>query len=215
MKQVMHRTGDGQVKSVLSEIEGLSFVENPLDFFLILARYKFAMRFLKKSDVVLDVGCGLGIGGVLLSKSCKSVTAIDQDEDVIKKNMSSYSSIANLSFSAVDLTQGSTLTGSYDAVVAMDVIEHIKPEFTNTFLSNISSLTKDDGFAVIGTPNIHSQQYASAKRKESHYREFEPDELQDILEKYYRRVFLFSMTDETISTSFSKMAWYLIALCVK
>ena len=36
----------------------------------------------------------------------------------------------------------------------------------------------------------------------------------DILEKYFKNVFLFSMNDEVVHTGFSKMAHYLICLCV-
>ena len=34
-------------------------------------------------------------------------------------------------------------------------------------------------------------------------------------EYFFQRVFLFSMTDEVVSLSFPKMAWYLMAICVK
>ncbi len=36
-------------KNMLTFIEGISYQESPLDFFILLARYKFASRFLKKS----------------------------------------------------------------------------------------------------------------------------------------------------------------------
>ncbi len=59
--QKLFRTADGQVKEMLSHVEGISFRESPLDFFILLARYKFGVRFLKKSHRVLDAGAVMGM----------------------------------------------------------------------------------------------------------------------------------------------------------
>ena len=48
MSQNLFRNPDGSVRNVLENVEGIVFNENPLDFFIILARYKFGTRFIKK-----------------------------------------------------------------------------------------------------------------------------------------------------------------------
>ena len=61
MKQNLFRNKDGTIREILDNIEGISFKNSPLDFFILLARYKFAMRFLRKNHKVIDVGYGHGL----------------------------------------------------------------------------------------------------------------------------------------------------------
>ena len=73
MSQNLFRNPDGSIRNVLENVEGIVFNENPLDFFIILARYKFGTRFIKKNHKVIDVGCGHGLGFVFLSKYAKEI----------------------------------------------------------------------------------------------------------------------------------------------
>lgn len=212
----LFRSQDGDaVKKMLSEVEGISFRENPLDYFILLARYKFAARFIKKNQIALDAGCGQGNGTIFLSKFAGSVVGADADQELVAKNSTEYANIPNVSFKLMNLLDGASIHESFDAVVSMDVIEHFKREQTEIVAENYAKLTKSGGFAIIGTPNIVSQPFASARRRATHIHEFEPSEFEGLLSKHFRNVFLFSMTDEVVSTSFPKLAWYLMALCVK
>lgn len=211
----LFRNEQGELKEMLGHVEGISFRESPLDFFILLARYKFAARLLHKTEHVLDAGCGHGHGSAFLSKFAGSVTGADFDADLVANAAKSYSDIPNLNFRTIDLLNLKSDLGTYDAVVSMDVIEHFTADQVDTVASNYSKLTKEGGFAAIGTPNIASQPYASKRRRDTHLHEFEPDEFEKLLAKHFRKVFLFSMTDEVVSLSFPKMAWYLMALCVK
>ncbi len=203
------------VKPMLNEVEGISFNESPLDFFILLARYKFAARFIKKNHRVLDIGCGHGHGSVFLSRFGQHVTGADFDEGLVTSNRQQHAGRPNLSFEQLDLLKKPDPAKNYDVVVSMDVIEHFTKSQTEVVAANYAQLTAPGGFAVIGTPNIASQPYASARRLATHIHEFEPNEFESLLGQHFRNVFLFSMTDEVVSTSFSKMAWYLMALCVK
>lgn len=211
----LFRDKGGKIKPILSDIEGISYSESPLDFFILLARYKFAARLLKKTDFVLDAGCGHGLGTVFLSKFAKHVTGADLDKKLILRNKNEYKKIKSVDFEQLNLLDVSTYKKQYDAVISMDVIEHFTKDDTEKVARNYAELTQNDGFAVIGTPNIISRPFASKRRKLTHLHEFEPEELQISLSKYFKRVFLFSMTDEVISLSFPKLAWYLMALCIK
>ena len=215
MKTKLFRDKDGQVKKMLSYVEGISYRESPLDFFILLARYKFAARLIKKTDKVLDAGCGHGHGTVFLSKFAKEVVGADQDGELVASNAEDYADIKKIRFTQLDLLDVSRHKQKYDAVVSMDVIEHFTQEQTVTVAQNYSRLVKKGGFAVIGTPNKASWDYASARRKSTHIHEFAPEEFETLLSRYFTRVFLFSMTDEVASLSFPKMAWYLMAICTK
>jgi 2-polyprenyl-3-methyl-5-hydroxy-6-metoxy-1,4-benzoquinol methylase len=210
----LFRDEEGNVKQMLTDVEGITFRESPLDFFVLLARYKFAIRFLKKTDHVLDVGCGHGNGTSFLSKFAGKVTGADIDRQLVEHNRQQIVQ-DNVDFAELDLLNVSQHQKQYDAVISMDVIEHFTKEQTEIVAQSYSDLTKDSGFALIGTPNKASQQYASKRRLQTHLHEFDPDEYEELLSKYFKRVFLFSMTDEVVSTSFPKLSWFLMALCVK
>ena len=214
--QKLFRNNLGDIKEILSGIEGYNFREDPLSFFILLARYKFATRFIKKSHKVIDAGCGHGQGSIFLSKYANEVTGGDFDDELIKKNNNDFSEIKNLKFKKLDLANiSSNHKNKYDVVVSMDVIEHFKKKDVGTIAKNYSNLLKKDGFAIIGTPNVASKKFASKRRLSSHPFEFDYDFFEDTLSKAFKNVFVFTMTDEIVSTQFPKMSWYLMAICTK
>lgn len=216
MEHQLFRDKVGNVKSMLTDVEGISYKDSPIDFFILLARYKFAARLLRKNQRVIDVGCGKGYGSVFLSKYAQSVVAVDQDEDLILQNSTEHSNEKSLEFKTMDLLSPSKdLLGQYDALVSMDVIEHFHKEDIPKAVENYSKLLKDDGFAIIGTPNIASRGFASQRRIDTHPFEFDADGFENTLKKSFKNVFLFSMTDEIVSTQFNGLSWYLMALCTK
>lgn len=213
--QKLFRDQTGNVKKLLSFVEGITFQDNPLDFFILLARYKFLIRFLKKTDRVIDVGCGHGLGTVFLSKYAKEVIGADVDENLIKKNNSEYKKISNIKFEKLDLLEDKKSREKFNVLISLDVIEHFTKEQTEIVAKNYANLIEEDGFAIIGTPNIASKPYASQRRLDSHIHEFTYDEFEELLNRNFKRVFIFSMTDEIVSTTFPKMSWYFMALCIK
>ncbi|MBT8608422.1 class I SAM-dependent methyltransferase [Polynucleobacter paneuropaeus] len=212
----LFRGSAGEVKNMLADYEGYSYRDNPFDFYIILSRYKFAMRLLKKTHVIGDVGCGKGYGSVFLARHVKEVVALDYDEDLLRVNSGENIAVENLSFRKFDLLKPDvSLNGKFDAIVSMDVIEHFKRDKVDGVIAAYKNLLKDDGFAIIGTPNIASRPFASQRRLATHEFEYTPEEFEGDLAKHFKNVFLFSMTDEIVSTQFNKLSWYLMALCVK
>ena len=216
MSQNLFRNSDGSIRNILDNVEGIVFNESPLDFFIILARYKFGTRFIKKTHKVIDVGCGHGLGSVFLSKYANEIIGVDLDKDLVETNNSNYKKIKNLQFKEFDLLKPSkSFANKFDVVVSMDVIEHFKKNKLGTVVDSYYNLLNSDGFAIIGTPNIASRPYASQRRLDTHEFEFTRDEFEKTLSKKFKNVFIFSMTDEVVSTSFPNMAWYFVAICTK
>lgn len=212
----LFRDSSGRIKELLSKIESTSYKECPLDFFILLARYKFAARLITMNDRVLDAGCGQGIGSVFLSTFAHSVVGVDVDKKLVDYCGEAYKEIENLSFLIMDLRKvRGPKNNQFDVIVCLDVIEHFTYKDAEKVIKNIWSLIREGGFAVIGTPNKFSRKFASPRRKAVHILEYDYNSFKSLLEKQFKRVFIFSMTDEVVSLSFPKLAWYLVALCIK
>jgi 2-polyprenyl-3-methyl-5-hydroxy-6-metoxy-1,4-benzoquinol methylase len=212
----LFRDIEGNPKEMLSFEEGIAFKESPLDFFILLARYKFASRFIKKGHKVLDMGCGKGYGSVFLASTALEVVGGDYDQDLLALNNIEHASTKNLRFEHIDLLDPEkSLLEKFDVVVSMDVIEHFEKDSISLAASNYAKFLKPGGFAIIGTPNVASRPFASERRLASHPFEFDAQGFEGELSNHFRNVFLFSMTDEVVSTSFPGLSWYLMALCTK
>ena len=51
---------------------------------------------------------------------------------------------------------------------SLDVLEHIAPDQEARFLSNMVAPLKPKGVAIIGTPSLESQTYASVHSRQGH-----------------------------------------------
>ena len=67
--------------------------------------------------------------------------------------------------------------------------------------------------AVIGSPSLQSQTYASLASKAGHVNCKDGKEFQRVMLRHFDNVFLFSMNDEVVHTGYHPMAHYLLAVC--
>ena len=156
---------------------------------------------------VLEVGCSDGYGSRIVRQHVSSLDAMDIDEHAIsvaKKNMSARWPIR---FFHGDILQRSR--PGFDAVYCLDVFEHIKQE--SRFLSSLRECAQ---VAIIGTPSLESQKYASKHSLAGHVNCKSGEDFKKSLENHWRQVFVFSMNDEVVHTGFYPMAHYLIGLAV-
>ena len=202
----------------LGPIHADSIVRDPKHLGFVLARYKFAAKMMPRCRHIVEVGCGEGIGTLMLLADTKArVTAMDFDETQIDYAVQHVLPRGKdrVTFLRQDLIAAPYSGDLADGLVSLDVIEHIDPQEEDTFLRHSLACLEPNGIAVIGTPNLYAHQYASANSQRGHINVFDADRLASTMERYFRRVFLFSMNDEIVHTGFHKMAHYLIALCVK
>ena len=185
--------------------------KSPRRLLHLLSYYKFAAKMIGAKKRVLEVGCSEGFGSVLLAERATSVLGVDLDADAIAVATASVGSDV-LQFRVADfLTED---LGPFDAAVSLDVIEHIFPEHEDAFVARIAGALTERGVAVVGTPNITSDQYASAISREGHVNLFTAERLSELMERHFGNVFMFSANDEMVHTGFSPLAHYHIALCV-
>ncbi|OQW46805.1 MAG: methyltransferase type 11 [Proteobacteria bacterium SG_bin7] len=175
----------------------------------LLSYYKFAAKMIGNDKKVMDVGCSEGFGSVILAEFAREFVGVDIDAAAISHAQGSLGS-AKVSFKHADFLKADL--GVFDAVTCFDVIEHIYPENEDTFLSRITAHLNSDGMAVVGTPSITSDQFASPWTKEGHVNLYSGERLKTSLERHFKKVVIFSANDEVVHTGFWPMAHYLIGV---
>jgi 2-polyprenyl-3-methyl-5-hydroxy-6-metoxy-1,4-benzoquinol methylase len=164
-------------------------------------------------DDVLEIGCGDGFGTALVSEVVKPIKAIDLDSRQIEQNIETNPYAKKIEFLKHDIL-GGPVDVKCDAVFSLDVLEHIEKEYEFRFITNITASLKSDGVCILSMPSLEGQAYASPLSKICHVNCKTGDEFKNLMEKFFRRVFIFSMNDEVLHTGFHSMSHYLIALCV-
>ena len=127
---------------------------NPLIKWLFWKRLHAVMDYLEQGapyQRALDFGCGSGVMLPFLSRICTQVVAADVDLlplDRMKSHMSLASSVQEWDLSSTALT--SAQAGSFDLIIALDVLEHVKD--LPTTLTELLRLLKSGGRLVISGP---------------------------------------------------------------
>lgn len=174
-----------------------------------LSYYRFAASLIGEDKRVLEVGCNEGLGTHFLSHECGFAKGVDFDENAINTAKSNWEDPHTIFTTQDALTMQEE---AFDAVVSFDVIEHIHPENAPTFLSSIAGSLKRSGLAVIGTPSLISQNYASEVSRQGHINCYEGEKLSEAMQEHFYHVLMFSAHDEVIHTGFLPLAHYLIAI---
>ena len=99
-------------------------------------RYRFASRFVRPTDTVTDLACGVGYGTDVLSEACASAVGMDRSSAAIRYARKHYKG----SFRVADLF---TVNAQTDVVVSFETVEHIPAplEKTITHLLSVSKRT--------------------------------------------------------------------------
>ena len=118
-------------------------------------RFRTVERLLPKPlGQVLDLGCGPGTFLGRLEEPFADGLGIDLADPQIEYARRTYAR-SGLSFRQGDVRE---LVGgsSFDAVVSVEVIEHLPPAEANGFLRTIWSLLRPGGTVILTTPNYRS-----------------------------------------------------------
>lgn len=208
---------DYDMEHVYGGMSRWAYEDDPKRLCFTLARYKHTAKLLEGFGRVLEVGCADGFGTRIVRQHVGSLVAIDDDERSIAEAKLAHSERwpvhferANLEADLLDLVSRHTAAAlEFDAVYALDVIEHISPD--DDFLRAMAQAAP---VAVIGTPSLESQLHASRLSRLGHVNCYSGPGLRKRLLLFWSNVFLFTMHDEILGTSFPHMAQYLLALCV-
>ncbi len=205
----------------LAEKQGLSqfglmsnFIwhDDPKRLLFVLSRYKFVAKMMSGRYNVLEIGCADAFFTRMVRQEVKKLTAVDFDPLFVEDAKKHMDPKWNFDCRIHDILKR-PVEGKFDGAYSLDVIEHISKKDENKFISNIVSSLNPEGIAIIGTPSIQSQAYASEGSKEGHINCKDHKELKELMSQFFHNVFIFSMNDEVVHTGFYPMAHYLFALC--
>lgn len=171
-----------------------------------LARYKFIGRQIRKTWDVLEIGCGTGYGSNFLSQFAKTVNACELDTSLLVRAKEKFVK-PNLTYSDAPVLE------QYDAVVCLEVIEHMTKDYAYKLLDTLDKHLKPGGLLFISTPR--KIENPSDNRKKYHLHEYTAQEFVSILEERFTNALLFSQNDEIISTQNPDNAWNYMAVCFK
>lgn len=139
-------------------------------------------------QVILDAGCGTGIGTNILARDARSIWGIDSMADNIKFADQLFGNM-HVKFDVMDLTNMPNREfARFHQIVCIDVIEHIADyqkalDTLKTFMK--PGITK----LWISTPNRNNELLSKEKpNNEFHVREWSIGEFYDILTKNFKYV---------------------------
>ncbi|MGO4913029.1 class I SAM-dependent methyltransferase [Leeuwenhoekiella sp. W20_SRS_FM14] len=113
----------------------------------------------QNSKSILDIGCGLGWSSHEFAKHFKDTTVegIDLSTVLVEAAKRLFTN-GNLSFKVFDVTQN--LPGKhYDAVIMIDVYEHIPFNERSKFHKAIKEILKDQGRLLLACPSKYHQKW--------------------------------------------------------
>lgn len=193
--------GDAQLGAMHAE----SFAKDPKHLGFVLARYHFVARMLQGKDRVLELGCGDGTAAPIVQQRVGHLTGIDREPQPTYPGK----------FIRGDIRESLPRNEwKWQAIFALDVLEHIFLIDEDRFLCNIvDALDEDVGVCIIGTPSKESQPWASDLSRKHHVNCKTEEDLRGTMRRHFLNVFIFGMNDSTLHTGFGPMCHYRFAVC--
>ena len=104
---------------------------------------------IEPDNTVLECACGTGLLSAVIAPKCRQLTATDYSEKMLNKAKKNCAVFQNITFSKADITALSYPDGSFDTVVAGNVIHLLDNPMTA--LSELNRVCKDGGMLIIPT----------------------------------------------------------------
>lgn len=185
----------------LGPMIGHAWRSDPKRLTFTLSRYKFVSKMLANYQVVAEVGAGDGFASAIVAEQVGRLDLYDIDARMGHGHVEAHDLVA------------APLPATYDAIYALDVLEHVEPVSAPRFLNNAASSLRPHGALILGMPSIESQKYASEISRAGHVNCVSGEDLRNFCTGRFHHVFMFGMNDEVVHTGFLPMSHYLLALC--
>lgn len=185
------------------------YLDAPDHLAMVLARYRAADALIGSALSVIELGCGEGIGAGILAHGRNWYTGIDTDAEAIK-TAGETRQREHMVFLVDDVLNATPRDSLYDAVVSLDVIEHIPAEYEGAFMGATVDLLKRHGICVIGTPNAAFDHLASLQSRAGHINTYTHERLHALLARYFCVVQSFGVNDVSLHTGHPEARHYLM-----
>lgn len=162
-------------------------------------RYRLA-RDLVGSGVVVDIACGEGYGTAHLAGKARRVIGVDLSAEVITYARERYAHVSNAEFRVGSCIAIPVDSGSADAVVSFETIEHIAEH--ESFVAEVLRVLGPHGRFIVSTPNKAIYTDAAGHVNPFHTRELYRDEFAALLGSRFELVRLLGQR-----LSFSSHIW--------
>jgi 2-polyprenyl-3-methyl-5-hydroxy-6-metoxy-1,4-benzoquinol methylase len=177
---------------------------------MVMARYRLAAALIGNARTVLELGCGEGIGARILARGREVYHGIDVDETALAyAHDQQWRSGTQMTFSCAD-ARDLPRFGAFDAVVALDVIEHLSADDGALMVEMAALHLMRPGILVVGTPNAKFAHLASPASARDHLHCFTHDELHALLSRQFDIVQSFGMQDLALHTGHPDARHYLL-----
>lgn len=180
----------------LTKITGKSeFPIHPKHF---LTNKPWFSAYLKKTDVLLDLGCGNGQNSIKASYMVKRVIGVDLNRDILNQAVQTAKrrKRKNISFKNFNLEKKLNFQNNYfDKVLFLDVLEHLKKR--EQILQELKRIIKPGGLLLLGVPNSQTS-WKKLQREAGfcsysdpdHKIEFSQKQIEKLVNKYFHILYL-------------------------
>ena len=121
-----------------------------------MAAYEYTLErtksYLKKTDHVLELGCGTGSTALLLAKHVKHIIATDLSRNMIEigKEKAAAQKISNVEFVQVEVAALEKGRNAFDVVMAFNLFHLVQSP--KAAISELAACVKKDGLFISKTP---------------------------------------------------------------
>ena len=110
---------------------------------------KIVSSLIEPGDTVLECACGTGLLSAVIAQKCRQLTATDFSEKMLKKAEKNCRAFRNITYAPADITALPFADGSFDKVVAGNVIHLLDNPMMA--LGELNRVCKDGGMLIIPT----------------------------------------------------------------
>ncbi len=110
------------------------------------------LKYLKKTDKVLDIGCGTGEKSIEISKYVEHVLAFDISQKAIEiaRGKADKGKVDNVEFVKAVVEADILAKGSYDVILAYNIIHALEDD--KKAMKRMNELLKPGGYLIMNTP---------------------------------------------------------------
>jgi SAM-dependent methyltransferase len=138
----------------------------------------------RKSPYTINLSAEITLLDVPQESGTKEELNLGFTDNILASIRKKRSNISNVIIQ--DMTKSELEDASYDAVVCVEVIEHVEED--DVFVKNISKVIKNGGWAYFTTPNGDYIKNEGPNKNPDHVRHYTKLELQTLLKKYFNSV---------------------------